>query len=68
MKLGPQSILIPVVGGVTVGIMARYGSDKIRGPGIPEALKAILIGKSRIALSTALRKRFGREPSGWPEF
>ncbi len=56
MKLGPPSILIPVVGGIIVGIMARYGSDKIRGHGIPEALEAILIGESRIAPKVAFLK------------
>jgi chloride channel protein, CIC family len=47
-RLGPSSILIPIVGGLIVGLMARYGSQKIRGHGIPEALEAILIGQSRI--------------------
>ena len=56
MKLGPQSVLIPVVGGIIVGIMARFGSDKIRGHGIPEALEAILIGESRIAPRVAFLK------------
>lgn len=56
MTLGPWSILIPVVGGLIVGIMARYGSDKIRGHGIPEALEAILIGESRIAPKVAFLK------------
>ena len=56
MTLGPWSILTPVVGGLIVGIMARYGSDKIRGHGIPEALEAILIGESRIAPKVAFLK------------
>ena len=56
MTLGPWSILIPVVGGLIVGIMARYGSDKIRGHGIPETLEAILIGESRIAPKVAFLK------------
>nr|MBW4053742.1 chloride channel protein [Pseudomonadota bacterium] len=55
-KLGPGSIVIPVVGGIIVGIMARFGSDKIRGHGIPEALEAILIGQSRIQPKVALLK------------
>ncbi|MGH8298039.1 MAG: chloride channel protein [Steroidobacteraceae bacterium] len=55
-KLGPSSILIPVVGGIIVGIMARYGSPKIRGHGIPEALEAILIGQSRIEPKVAALK------------
>jgi chloride channel protein, CIC family len=55
-KLGPASILIPVAGGLVVGFMARYGSQKIRGHGIPEALEAILIGQSRIEPKIAALK------------
>ncbi len=55
-RLGPVSILIPVAGGIIVGLMARFGSDKIRGHGIPEALEAILIGQSRIAPKVAFLK------------
>ncbi|MGH8302465.1 MAG: chloride channel protein [Steroidobacteraceae bacterium] len=55
-KLGPVSILIPIIGGLIVGVMARYGSPKIRGHGIPEALEAILIGQSRIEPKVALLK------------
>jgi len=40
--------LVPVGGGLIVGLMARYGSPTIRGHGIPEALEAILITGSRI--------------------
>jgi len=47
--LGAWSVLVPVVGGLIIGVMARFGSEKIRGHGIPEALEAILIGSSRIA-------------------
>jgi H+/Cl- antiporter ClcA/CBS domain-containing protein len=50
------TILIPVVGSLIIGFMARYGSDKIRGHGIPEAIEAILIGQSRIAPKVALLK------------
>jgi CIC family chloride channel protein len=50
------SIAIPVIGSLAVGLMARYGSEKIRGHGIPEAIEAILIGRSRIALKVALLK------------
>ena len=55
-RLGPASILIPIVGGLIVGLMARYGSQKIRGHGIPEALEAILIGQSRIEPKVAVLK------------
>ena len=46
--LGALVILAPVIGGLIIGLMARYGSEKIRGHGIPEALEAILFGRSRM--------------------
>ncbi|HEU4592706.1 MAG TPA: chloride channel protein [Steroidobacteraceae bacterium] len=54
--LGPVRIAIPVIGGLVIGLMARYGSEKIRGHGIPEAIEAILIGNSRIQPRVALLK------------
>ena len=54
--LGPWVIAIPVIGSLIVGIVARYGSDKIRGHGIPEALEAILLRGSRIEPRVALLK------------
>src|SRR5213083_87944 len=55
---GPRlwSLPIPVVGGLIVGLLARYGSEKIRGHGIPEAMEAILIGRSRIEARVAVLK------------
>jgi chloride channel protein, CIC family len=49
-------LLIPVVGGLIVGLMARFGSDKIRGHGIPEAIETILFGDSKLSLKVALLK------------
>jgi CIC family chloride channel protein len=46
--LGLWIIFIPVIGGVIVGIMARYGSKAIRGHGIPEAMEQVLLNQSRI--------------------
>ena len=54
--LGYFVILIPVIGGLIVGLMARYGSEKIRGHGIPEALEAILFGRSRMEPKVAVLK------------
>jgi len=54
--LGLLVIITPVVGGLIVGIMARYGSDKIRGHGIPEAMEAVLINRSRIEPKVAILK------------
>jgi len=46
--LGPWVILLPAAGGLVVGLMAKYGSPKIRGHGIPEAMEAVLISRSRV--------------------
>ncbi|WP_243654307.1 chloride channel protein [Novosphingobium sp. PhB57] len=54
--LGLWLVAIPVVGSLIVGLMARFGSDKIRGHGIPEAIEAILFGESRLSLKVALLK------------
>ncbi len=54
--LGIWVVLVPVAGALIIGLMARYGSEKIRGHGIPEALEAILLGRSRIDLKVALLK------------
>jgi len=45
--LGALAVLIPVAGGLIVGLMARYGSERIRGHGIPEAMETILVGGSK---------------------
>jgi H+/Cl- antiporter ClcA len=50
------AIGIPVLGGLIIGLMARYGSERIRGHGIPEALEAILIGRSRMSPRVAVLK------------
>ncbi|WP_280142724.1 MarR family transcriptional regulator [Amycolatopsis rubida] len=49
-------LLAPVVGGLVIGLMARYGSEKIRGHGMPEAIEAILTGGSRVAPRGAVLK------------
>ena len=49
-------LLIPVAGGLIVGLMARFGSDKIRGHGIPEAIETILFGDSKLSLKVAILK------------
>jgi H+/Cl- antiporter ClcA len=54
--LGPLVILVPVVGALIIGVMARYGSERIRGHGIPEAIEAILINGSRVEPKVALLK------------
>ena len=46
--LGWWAVLVPVAGGLVIGLMARYGSERIRGHGIPEAIESILISGSRV--------------------
>ncbi|MGE5179825.1 MAG: chloride channel protein [Bacteroidota bacterium] len=54
--LGPWAILPPIAGGLLVGLIARFGSERIRGHGIPEALEAILIGRARMEPKVAVLK------------
>jgi CIC family chloride channel protein len=54
--LGLISIVIPVIGSLIIGLMAKYGSERIRGHGIPEALEAILYGGSRMSPKVAILK------------
>src|SRR5213594_577144 len=55
-RLGVWALLVPIVGGLIIGLMARYGSERIRGHGIPEALESILIGGSRVQPRLAVLK------------
>jgi CIC family chloride channel protein len=54
--LGAWVILVPVIGGLVVGVMAKYGSSKIKGHGIPEAMEAVLTNRSRIEPKVAILK------------
>ena len=54
--LGGYSVLVPIAGALIIGVMARYGSERIRGHGIPEAIEAILINGSRVEPKVALLK------------
>jgi H+/Cl- antiporter ClcA len=56
LSLGLATIAIPVLGGLAIGLMARFGSEKIRGHGIPEAMEAILFGQGRMDPKVALLK------------
>src|SRR6185437_3000581 len=55
-QLGWWAVLVPVAGGLVIGLVARYGSEKIRGHGIPEAMEAILIGRSKLSAKIAVLK------------
>ncbi len=50
------AVFVPIVGGVLIGLMARYGSDKIRGHGMPEAIEAILIHGAKVDARVAFFK------------
>src|SRR6202522_2829671 len=54
--LGYWMVMVPVLGGLLVGLMARFGSDKIRGHGIPEAIEAILLHRAKVDPKIALLK------------
>ena len=55
-QIGPWIIATPVVGAFIIGFMAKYGSEKIRGHGIPEAMEAVLTSRSRIEAKVAILK------------
>ncbi len=55
-RLGWWVVIVPAIGGVIVGIMARYGSKAIRGHGIPEAMEQVLLNESRIPARVTLLK------------
>ena len=54
--VGLAVVTIPVIGSLIVGVMARFGSEKIRGHGIPEAIETILFGESRLSPKVAVLK------------
>jgi chloride channel protein, CIC family len=56
--LGVYSVLVPIAGALIIGVMARYGSERIRGHGIPEAIESILLNGSRIEPKVAILKPF----------
>jgi chloride channel protein, CIC family len=55
-SLGLLAVGVPVTGALVIGVMARYGSERIRGHGIPEAIEAILMNGSRVEPKVALLK------------
>jgi H+/Cl- antiporter ClcA len=54
-------VLAPIVGGLIIGLMARFGTERIRGHGIPEALEAILFRRSKMLLKVAILKPISSE-------
>ena len=55
-RLGLWSAMVPVAGGAAIGAMAFWGSERIRGHGIPEAMETILVGGSRVEPRLAVLK------------
>lgn len=55
-QLGALIIFVPALGGLLIGLMAKYGTPLVRGHGIPEAMEAVLLNKSRIPARAALLK------------
>ena len=55
-NLGYLVVFIPVIGGLIIGLIARFGSEKIRGHGIPEAIEAILLKGSKVEPKVAVLK------------
>lgn len=55
-RLGLWVILIPPIGGFLVGIMVHFWEPTLKGHGIPEAMEAVLIGKSRIRMRVGILK------------
>ncbi|GAA5117706.1 chloride channel protein [Luteolibacter yonseiensis] len=54
--LGMWGMLVPVVGGLLIGLIARFGSPDVRGHGIPEAMQGVMMKQSRIPLRVAFLK------------
>src|ERR1700721_3383612 len=55
-QIGPWIIVTPVGGELIIGFMAKYGWEKIKGHGIPEAMEAVLTTRSRIEAKVAILK------------
>lgn len=55
-KLGAWGILVPTIGGLLIGLIARFGSAEIRGHGIPEAMQGVIVNRSRVSLRVAILK------------
>ncbi|MEM3852522.1 MAG: chloride channel protein [Methanomassiliicoccales archaeon] len=53
---GPLVIILPAIGGLLAGLMIKYGSPKIIGHGIPEAMEAVIVDKSKIEPKVGLLK------------
>jgi H+/Cl- antiporter ClcA len=54
--LGWLVVFVPMIGGLIIGVMARYGSERIRGHGIPEAIEAILLKGGKVEPRVAILK------------
>ena len=55
--LGWIAVLVPVLGALVIGVTARFGSERIRGHGIPEAIESIFLNGSRVHPKLAPQRR-----------
>ena len=55
-SIGAWVILIPIIGGVLVGLMIHLWEPTLKGHGIPEAMQAVLMDKSIVRARVALLK------------
>ncbi len=55
-QLGVFVVVVPAIGGLIAGLMIKYGSSKIIGHGIPEAMESVLLGKSKIEPKVGILK------------
>ncbi|HRO24695.1 MAG TPA: hypothetical protein PLR07_10425, partial [Promineifilum sp.] len=54
--IGLWMLIVPAIGGLIVALMAKYGTEKIKGHGIPEAMEAVLENRSRVSPRVAIFK------------
>jgi H+/Cl- antiporter ClcA len=54
--LGAWVILIPPIGGLLVGLMVHFWEPTLKGHGIPEAMEAVLVGKSLVRTRVGILK------------
>ena len=54
--LGAWVILIPPIGGLLVGFLVHFWEPTLKGHGIPEAMEAVLVGKSLVRMRVGILK------------
>jgi chloride channel protein, CIC family len=54
--MGWWAAFMPVLGGLIVGLIARYGSPRVRGHGMPEAVEVIVFNGGKVQPRVAILK------------